>query len=311
MDNLESIIEIVEKERNGLVKSTITWLSIYSTIGAIIYLFGMHYSSHSYLKLFGVAIFIAGAISTMSIKQGYYKGVFKELFLKSLFRHKFGENFEYRPQDYIRSDFFLNSMLFSHKPMPDRYRGEDLIIASVDSIRINFSEVHAQYLETQYVQGKKRQYWVDIFRGVFAIAEFPKTAKVPVVVLPNFEKVFSLPWEALKKVKLEDPEFEEIFSVWSKDQIEARYILSISLMRRMVEFYKKAREKGFKQDIYFSFVGKYMFFAINSGDFLRVPFYLSSFKSAYNSGKYDLYVQEVELILSIIEELNLKLDIWL
>ena len=37
-------------------------------------------------------------------------------------------------------------------------------------------------------------------------------------------------------VKLEDPEFEKAFVVYSSDQIEARYILSPALMRRILDF---------------------------------------------------------------------------
>ena len=37
-------------------------------------------------------------------------------------------------------------------------------------------------------------------------------------------------------VKLEDPEFEKEFVVYAHDQVEARYVLSPSLMRRLLEF---------------------------------------------------------------------------
>lgn len=39
-------------------------------------------------------------------------------------------------------------------------------------------------------------------------------------------------------VRLEDPEFEKIFVVYSSDEVEARYILSTSFMERLVEFRK-------------------------------------------------------------------------
>ena len=37
-------------------------------------------------------------------------------------------------------------------------------------------------------------------------------------------------------VKLEDPEFEKSFVVYSGNQTEARYILSTSLMRRILDY---------------------------------------------------------------------------
>ncbi|MCS7083851.1 MAG: DUF3137 domain-containing protein [Aquificaceae bacterium] len=315
MQEIDALVSSLEEQRQKLIKSTIRWFFIYASLGLFLFFLGMFYPSYSYLILFGIGIFLIGTILSIVNNHKKFKKAFKESFLKELFRLKFGENFEYRPNDYIREELFVSSRLFSHKPSPDRYSGEDLILTSVDSIKLSFSEVKAEYKETYFdSNGRKRERWVDIFRGVFVIADFPKMARVPVVVLPNFEKVVSLPWEELKKVKLEDPEFEKFFDVWSKDQVEARYILSISLMQRMVEFYKKAKEKGFRPEIYFSFIGRRMFCALksrSSGDFLKVPFYLLTSKKSLMSGSYELYIQEVELILSIVNELNLNLDIWL
>ena len=39
----------------------------------------------------------------------------------------------------------------------------------------------------------------------------------------------------MKDIKLEDPKFNKIFQVYSDDQIEARYVLSVSFMERLKE----------------------------------------------------------------------------
>ena len=44
-------------------------------------------------------------------------------------------------------------------------------------------------------------------------------------------------------VRLEDPEFKKECCVYSDDQVEARYILSTSLMKRILEFKQKWRTK--------------------------------------------------------------------
>ncbi len=41
-------------------------------------------------------------------------------------------------------------------------------------------------------------------------------------------------------MKLEDPRFEQEFVVYADDQVEARYVLTPSLMERLVEFKQKA-----------------------------------------------------------------------
>ena len=42
-------------------------------------------------------------------------------------------------------------------------------------------------------------------------------------------------YSSLERVKLEDPKFEKTFEVFSDDQIEARYLLTVSFMERLLE----------------------------------------------------------------------------
>ena len=44
----------------------------------------------------------------------------------------------------------------------------------------------------------------------------------------------------LEEIELEDPEFMEHFRVYSTDQVEARYILSPSMMERLLAFRREA-----------------------------------------------------------------------
>ena len=39
----------------------------------------------------------------------------------------------------------------------------------------------------------------------------------------------------LKDIKLEDPKFNKIFQVYSDDEVEARYVLSVSFIERLKE----------------------------------------------------------------------------
>ena len=39
----------------------------------------------------------------------------------------------------------------------------------------------------------------------------------------------------IKDIKLEDPKFNKIFQVYSDDEVEARYVLSVSFMERLKE----------------------------------------------------------------------------
>ncbi|MEH1923193.1 DUF3137 domain-containing protein [Nostoc sp.] len=58
-------------------------------------------------------------------------------------------------------------------------------------------------------------------------------------------------------IKLEDPEFAKFFTVYGDDQIEARYVLSTSLMDKIVNFRKKTN-----RNIYIYFVDDMIYIAI-------------------------------------------------
>lgn len=103
-------------------------------------------------------------------------------------------------------------------------------------------------------------------------------------------------------VKLEDPEFEKYFVVYAEDQIEARYILSTSLMRRIVEFKKKTRKQ-----ICLSFVGSKVFVAIPYGRALFEP---NIYKPVVEFEKIREYFEDINLALGIVEDLNLNTRIW-
>lgn len=123
-------------------------------------------------------------------------------------------------------------------------------------------------------------------------------------------------------VKLEDPEFEKYFVVHSNDQVEARYILSTSLMERMVNFREKA---GLGGAFYASFVNSKIYIAFPlEGKMIRrifnkTPGEFSEFRGFFEP---DLsrpiadfetireYYEDLRLMIGIVEELNLNTRIW-
>ncbi|MEM1391353.1 MAG: DUF3137 domain-containing protein, partial [Pseudomonadota bacterium] len=65
-----------------------------------------------------------------------------------------------------------------------------------------------------------------------------------------------------ERVKLESPQFESAFEVYSTDQVEARYILTPDLMQRLVELEKTFRGVGLRC----AFVGGELLIALEGGD---------------------------------------------
>lgn len=103
-------------------------------------------------------------------------------------------------------------------------------------------------------------------------------------------------------IQLEDPEFNQLFVVYGHDQVEARYILSTSLMARLVDFRKKA-----SREVYVSFIDDLIYVAIQYEEDLFEP---RLFKSMLNFGPIQKYFENLQLMIGIVEDLKLNRRIW-
>lgn len=211
----------------------------------------------------------------------------------------------YHPADHIDKHTFRASQLFKHSI--DRFNGEDMVRGTIGQTQIVFSELHAEY-KTGSGEDK---HWHTIFKGLFFIADFNKHFRGQTLVLPDTaEKCFGGLGQMLQEwnigrpdlVKLEDPEFEREFVVYGNDQIESRYILSMSLMQRILDFKNKSQTK-----IHLSFVGSNVFIALPMTKNLFEPKYLSDMD---NFGPIFDYYRDLTLAIGIVEDLNLNTRIW-
>lgn len=251
---------------------------------------------------------IIGGIAFAFIGKGY-KAEFKQRIITKIVQ--FAEpSLNYHPQDMIDEYTFKGSKLFTHHI--DRYRGEDLVRGQVGKTDIVFSEVHAEYKTTSHdSKGRSQTHWHTIFKGLFFIADFNKDFHGQTLVLPDSaEKLFGGFGKMLQSwnigrpdlVQLEDPEFEREFVVYGNDQIESRYILSTSLMRRILDFRNKSGTK-----IYLSFTGSKVYVAVPSDKNMFEPKYLSSVNDF--SPILDYY-RDLEFAVGIVDDLNLNTRIW-
>ena len=219
-------------------------------------------------------------------------------------------NLHYQPEQGLTEDVFRATRIFTQTP--DRYRCDDLVTGKVGETVLAFSEVHAEYkTETTDSKGNRRVEWHTIFWGLLFQADFNKAFKGTTVVLPDTaERLLGQlgkmlqSWNVMRGelIKLEDPEFEKLFVVYGDDQIEARYILSTSLMRRIVEFKQKT-----KRTIYLSFVRSQIFVAVAYNQNLFEP---QVFKSLLDFRPIEEYFTHLSLAVGIVEDLNLNTRIW-
>ena len=253
------------------------------------------------------AVVVGGLICT-AIGKGY-KADFKRQIISKLITI-LEPGLTYHPQSRIERSTFKTSSLFNHHI--DRYRGEDLVTGTVGQTQVAFSEIHAEYkTTTRDSKGRTQTQWHTIFKGLFFVADFNKHFNSQTLVLPDTaEKLFGgfgkmlQSWNVARAdlIKLEDPEFEREFVVYGSDQIEARYILSTSLMQRIVDFKKKTGT-----DVYLSFTGSNVYVALPISKNLFEPKYMSSitdFEPILN------YARDLALPVGIVDDLNLNTRIW-
>lgn len=200
------------------------------------------------------------------------------------------------PADYKKSGLYLHSY--------DSYSGDDLVKGVKGSTAFRFSELNTSYR----VQTGKSSTTVTIFKGIFFIADFNKNFFSRTYAwsesnpqLNFFNKMFSSFTDGLEKVTLESPVFEKRFIVYSSDQVESRYILSPSMMEKMV-----ALQDRFGWGMVFSFVQGQVFIAIPSGKNLFEP---TIYKSPDEAG-IEEYYNTLQMLVSIIDELDLNTRIW-
>jgi hypothetical protein len=234
-----------------------------------------------------------------------YRSVFKVAVIAKLVRF-IDENLRYSPQQGLSESVFRAADLFNQHI--DRYTCEDQVSGRVGATEMAFSEVHAEY-KTKGHKGQTQ--WHTIFRGILFTADFNKAFRGKTVVLPDTaERLLGSLGQTLQSwtpgrddlVKLEDPEFEREFVVYGSDQIEARYILSTSLMERILQFKRKTGKR-----IGLSFVGSKVFVAVPYTKNLFEP---RLFSTLLDFGPIAQYFEDLQLAMGIVEDLNLNTRIW-
>lgn len=300
-------LEELEKTRITIV-SQLKW---YGGMGGVVFLIAALWMGKNFglLHPLMIGLFIAGiAIASLTYRymtQGYAKD-FKERIITPLIG-AIDPHLLYNPDLWISQRLFERSNLFQHSI--DRYSGNDYVKGSIDGVPIEFSDVHAEY---QTKDSKGRTEWHTLFRGLFLVAEFNKYFKSKTVILPDLaEKTFgnliggwlqSINISRGKVIQLDDPEFEKKFVVYGDDPIEARYILSHSMMKRIVEFQKKV-----SYPLFISFVHNHIHVAIGAGKDLFEP---TVFKSLLDYKQAMEYIHTLRNTIGIIEELKLNEKLW-
>ena len=206
-------------------------------------------------------------------------------------------NMRFEPDKCIHPDLYVHSSLFRKEF--DGYTGQHLVYGDIGKTSIMFSELYIWY-DYEDEDGDKRR--SDIFKGLLMTADFHKhfkhkTTIVPVLsIKPHFAEGLGEP------IEMEDQEFESEFSVYSTDPIEARYLLSTSMMQNMLRFKAKMQ-----QPVHFSFIDDRFYIAIKNGKLVDFPAVETTLLDEATA--FDIF-DNVILFADIVEDLNLNTRIW-
>ena len=249
----------------------------------------------------------AGLVAIGIVSENYRKE-YKEKIIARIAGYA-DEGLEYSPEGFIPMETFVRSRIFTLSC--DQYRGEDYFRGRIGKTDIEFSEVTAKHRNNSGTVKNRSEDYAIIFKGLFIIADFNKNFKTHTVVLPDTaEKLFGKFGQTLQSaafgrgelIRLEDPRFEKEFCVYGDDQVEARYILTPSLMERILAYRKKWNTR-----VYLSFLDSKVYIAINM---YRDLFEMRPFKPAADYAFLEESLRFLTLITEVVEDLNLNTRIW-
>ncbi|NME72243.1 DUF3137 domain-containing protein [Flammeovirga aprica] len=304
-DKLKSEFEDLERQRlkikfydKGFIISLILFFSCFGVL--FLLAITTQIIKASIIDIF----FIAAPISVISfgiffglsiVKSGDFRKKYKEKIVKPIVT-MIDDTWIYKPEEKITQKQYISSLLYEDRI--DFYTGNDLIEGVIEQTDFKCSELVTQY---EVKNTSKNKNWHTTFRGLFFHADFNKyfTAATFVRTRRNGIKVD----KSFKVVELEDATFSKIFEVRSIDQVEARYILTPSIMEAIVKLYQY-----YQQPIDISFVGNRVYCAVSFSHSLFEP---SSFIPVYDVDVIHEIYKVLYFNKAIIHELNLNTRIWM
>ena len=203
---------------------------------------------------------------------------------------------------FTRSQIFRDEL---HEP--DNLEQEDCVFGTIGKTDLFFAEITVEDLKEGYLNEFEVAEYRGrslLFHGLFFEAKFSKSFVSRTFILPQtFKNKLGMlnNWRG-ENIDLEDPEFKRLFRVYGDNQVESRYILSTSLMSRLVDFRKKA-----KRQVYLSFIEGFVYIAIPYNYNLFEPKLFTKMTSFVPLREY---FRDLQLAIGIVDDLNLNRRIW-
>lgn len=266
-----------------------------------------------FVALIVAGLIIIGSAILLGVSYSRFYTHFKEQFKGKVIPAvvKFvDERLEYEPNRGL-IDQYTESRIFNQRY--DRYKAEDTISGKFDLTGFTFSEIHTEYKTVSTDKnGNRQEHWHTIFKGMLFVSDFHKDFHGETMIDVDYmERYLGKLGRRLQKwnpsrsgnlVKLENPEFEKKFAVYSTDEQECRYILTPSMMERLLEMTKRINFR-----VAISFRNNQVYIAVFNNMDLFEP---SVFGSLLKEEDYKIIINMMKVMTGIIEDLNLNTRIW-
>jgi hypothetical protein len=302
MDNFDSYLEntifpllrpIDEKRRKGITAFWITFAVIFAVAVIIIA------SAFSIFTLFFVGIFSLIIIGI--IKGAIFKGYnddFSSAAIQNIVKY-IDKNLEFSRGSRVTEEEYKTSRLYLTSY--DGFTGQDLVYGQLGKTAVRFSYLYTYYeTEDEDSDGHKTTHRYTIFSGLFFKADFNKNFLGEVYVLPHSFRFFS-PRKGAARVRLEDPDFNDTFDVFGTDSVITMYVLSTSLVKRLMDFKHRVNS-----NIRLSMIDSTLYVAIDNYKPLKIPV----FGDIYDKSLYYGYLSQLKFAAGIVDDLNLNTRIW-
>lgn len=206
------------------------------------------------------------------------------------------ESLTYEAESFVPKEIFTESQIIKKNAT---YKGEDLFSGVVNNVSFQFSEVTYDYRS-----GKRT---VTVFEGPFFVVKSPIRFRSRTSVLHDklenvmgdvgrFFQSMNVSRINEKLIKIDNHEFEKHFAVYTKNEDEAKSILTKNMCDYLVSIKKQF---GDLNKVYFSFSENYFYLGIdNRKDIFEVDVSKEITNENIKSF-YDEFVNYVNIVLKI------------
>lgn len=259
---------------------------------------------HSFIAII-IATIIGVAITLVCNRKTKRQFIlaFKETFVLESLKSVFTD-LVYEPERGLEPSIIRNTGMMN---MGDRYSSNDYISGKYKNIEVNQADIHIEEeYETTDEEGNTTRSWETIFRGRWMVFDFNKVFKANIQVCQKgFGNSIVNNWGTkikYKKVLMENQIFNSKFKTYAQNEHEAFYILTPSLMERII-------------DLSNSVYGKLLFCFVDS----KLHIGVQNNKDSFEHGIYTKIdeekirkeiSQDIKLITDFVDKLNLDNDLF-